>query len=197
VQWPRTRAGGALVLSVLYVPYAWLWLPRAIGFSGMIGTWSGAGEQVALVTAGFMAHAQFGGERRAWTGRMAVVCRVLFGMCFVALALVHFIAVKETAALVPKWMPGGQRFWAIATGVFHSMAGVAIGSGVCAGIAARLLTAMIAVFGLFIWAPALAGSLGDHFVWCANTVNLALLGAAWVMADWTRRGKTKLENGKC
>lgn len=68
---------------------------------------------------------------------------------------------------------GGQRFWAIATGVFHLIAGVAIGSSLCAGIAARLLTAMIAVFGLFIWAPALAGSLRDHFVWCANTVRIS------------------------
>lgn len=101
-----TRAAGALVLSVLYVPYALLWLRRAIGFLELIGRWSGAAEQVAPVTAGLMTYAQFGGEGRAWTRRMAVVCRVLFGMCFVALALAHFIAVKETATSVPKWMPG-------------------------------------------------------------------------------------------
>jgi uncharacterized membrane protein YphA (DoxX/SURF4 family) len=171
------------------VPYAWLWLRRVIGFPTVIGTWSGFGEQLALVTAGLIAYEQVAAGGVHWTRAIARVCRVLFGLCFVSLALVHFIAWKETAAFVPKWMPGGQKFWAIATGIFHLMAGVAIVSGVLTKLAARLLTAMIAVFGLFIWAPALAGSLKDHFVWCANAVNLALLGAAWVVADWSDRSK--------
>jgi uncharacterized membrane protein YphA (DoxX/SURF4 family) len=188
VQPMKTRAWGALALGVLYVPYALLWLRRVIGFPERIGTWSGFGEQLALVTAGLMAYEQFAGSEKAWSRTVALVCRVLFGLCFVSLALVHFGALKETAELVPKWMPGGQKFWAIATGVFHLMAGVAIGSGVQAKLAAGLLTTMIAIFGLFIWAPALAGSPRDHFVWCANAVNLALLGAAWVAADWARDG---------
>jgi uncharacterized membrane protein YphA (DoxX/SURF4 family) len=186
VQPKKTRPWGALALAVLYVPYAWLWLRRVIGFPGQIGTWSGFGEQLALVTAGLIAYEQFCGSAKPWSRTVASVCRVLFGLCFLSLALVHFGALKETAELVPKWMPGGQKFWAIATGVFHLMAGVAIGSGVQAKLAARLLTTMIAIFGLFIWAPALAVSPRDHFVWCANAVNLALLGAAWVAADWAR-----------
>jgi len=186
VQWWKARAWGGLTLGLLFMPYALLWLRRVIAFPERIGTWSGFGEQLALVTAGLLAYEQFGEGGKSWRRTVASVCRWLFGLCFVSLALVHFGALKETAELVPKWMRGGPKFWAIATGVFHLMAGVAIGSGVQAKLAARLLTTMIAIFGLFIWAPALAGSPRDHFVWCANAVNLALLGAAWVAADWVR-----------
>ena len=184
VQFRRTRAWGALALGILFVPYALLWMRRVIGFPGMIGTWSGTGEEVALVTAGLLAYEQPGGEGRPWAKWMAVASRVLFGLSFVSLALVHWIALKETAAFVPKWIPPGQRFWAIATGAFHMMAGVAIICGLHGRLAARLLTAMIAVFGVCIWLPALAASPRDHFVWCANAQNLALLGAAWVVGDW-------------
>jgi uncharacterized membrane protein YphA (DoxX/SURF4 family) len=182
VQFRQTRAWGALALGVLFVPYAWLWLRRVIGFPGMIGTWSGAGEEVALVTAGLLAYEQYTGAGSQ--KGLAWACRVLFGLSFVSLALAHWIALKETAGFVPKWIPPGQRFWAIATGVFHMMAAVAIIGGVQAKLGARLLTAMIAVFGLTIWLPALVGSPRDHFVWCANAQNLALMGAAWVVGDW-------------
>jgi uncharacterized membrane protein YphA (DoxX/SURF4 family) len=191
VQWEKTRAVGALALGVLYLPYALLWARRVIGFPGMIGTWSGTGEQVALVTAGLMAWEQFGAKGKAWARGMAATCRVLFGLSFVSLALVHWIALKETAGFVPKWIPPGQKFWAIATGVFHLMAGVAIGSGITGKLAARLLTAMIAGFGLLVWLPALVASPKDHFVSCANAVNLALLGAAWVVGDWFAGAKRR------
>jgi uncharacterized membrane protein YphA (DoxX/SURF4 family) len=198
VQFRGTRAVAALVLGVLFVPYAWLWLRRVIGFPGMIGTWSGAGEEVALVTAGLLAYDQYGGAGQAWSRGMAWVSRVLFGLSFVSLALVHWMALKETAGFVPKWIPPGQKFWAIATGVFHMMAAVAIITEVRGKLGARLLAAMIAVFGLTIWLPALMAAPKDHFVWCANAQNTALLGAAWVVADWFGRksGEAKIENGK-
>jgi hypothetical protein len=182
VQREKTRAVGALAHGRLFVPYALLWLRRVLGFPGMIGTWSGLGEQMALVTAGVMAYEQLSGGAKEWA--MAVGSRLLFGLSFLSLALVHWISLKQTASFVPKWMPIGQKFWAIATGVFHFMAALAIGSGVCGKLSARLLTAMIGVFGLFIWLPALVASPRDHFVWCANAQSLALLGAAWVVADW-------------
>jgi len=184
VQWGRTRAGGSLALAVLFMPYAWLWLRRVIGFPGVIGTWSGLGEELALVTAGLMAYERYGGRGKTWARWMAQVCRVLFALSFVSLALVHWMALKETASFVPKWIPPGQKFWAIATGVFHFMAALAIANGVMGKLGARLLAAMITVFGLTIWLPALVRGPHDHFVWCANAQNLALLGAAWVVGDW-------------
>jgi hypothetical protein len=44
--------------------------------------------------------------------------------------------------MVPKWIPPGQHFWAVATGVAFLLASAAILSGVLAVLAARLLTVM-------------------------------------------------------
>ena len=38
------------------------------------------------------------------------------GACVAVFGVAHFLAVKETAGMVPKWIPPGQMFWARATG---------------------------------------------------------------------------------
>ena len=44
--------------------------------------------------------------------------------------IAHFVYMDLTVPLVPKWLPPNVRFWAVATGVFHIAAGLAIVSGV-------------------------------------------------------------------
>jgi hypothetical protein len=46
-----------------------------------------------------------------------------------------------------------------------------------------LLTAMLVVFGALVWMPALLAQPREHMVWAANSINLALIGAAWAVAD--------------
>lgn len=95
----------------------------------------------------------------------------------------HFFALEQTAGMVPTWMPPSQMFWAIATGVFHAAAGLAILSGIQALLAARLLGCMMLGFSAFVWLPNLAGSPTVHMTWAGNAVNLALAGSAFVVAD--------------
>jgi uncharacterized membrane protein YphA (DoxX/SURF4 family) len=87
-----------------------------------------------------------------------------------------------TAPLVPKWLPPTQEFWAYATGVGHIAAGVAILTGVRARLAAILLTAMYASFTVLVHVPMLLAD-PSHWNWSENALNLALIGAAWVVAD--------------
>jgi uncharacterized membrane protein YphA (DoxX/SURF4 family) len=95
----------------------------------------------------------------------------------------HFFAIPQTAGMVPGWIPPGQWFWAVATGVAHLLAGLSILSGVLDVLGSRLLTLMLAGFGALVWAPALFAQPREHMVWAGNAVNLALIGAAWVVAD--------------
>jgi len=88
-----------------------------------------------------------------------------------------------TAPLVPRWLPPTQAFWAYATGVAHIAAGVAILSGVQARLAAILLSAMFACFTPLVHAPMLLADPSNHGIWSENALNLALIGAAWVVAD--------------
>ena len=73
--------------------------------------------------------------------------------------------------------------WAYATGVGHIAAGVAILTGVHARLAAIVLTAMFASFTPLVHVPMLLADPSSHRIWSENAVNLALIGAAWVVAD--------------
>ena len=42
---------------------------------------------------------------------------------------------------------------------------------------------MIIIFGALVWAPSLFADPRVHFVWAGNAINLALIGAAWAVAD--------------
>ena len=172
----------AVILALLYFVFSMLWLPRVAAHARAIGVWNGLFEQLALVAAALMYVAALGlpRERPAWLQRAA---RLLFGVCLLSFGATHFDALKETAALVPQWLPPSPRFWAMATGVFHIAAGIAILGNVRAVLAARLFTAMLITFGLLVWAPRLVANLHVHRVWAGNAVNLTLIGAAWLMAD--------------
>jgi uncharacterized membrane protein YphA (DoxX/SURF4 family) len=183
IQWRRTAEAGALVLTTLHFMSALLWLPRVVGYPRIIGTWLGFAEQFSLVAAGVTAYALLAPRRMAWAARTAQAGRVLFGVCVIVFGLAHFLAFSETAGMVPKWIPPGQQFWAVVTGAAHVLAGIAILSGTLAGLASRLLTAMLVGFGALVWAPSLFANPRDHMVWAGNAINLALIGAAWIIAD--------------
>ncbi len=182
----RTAAGGALVLAALYAVFALLWARRAVEAPQMFGTWLGTAEQVALVVAGVAAalgalHADVR-PGRAQAGRVA------FGVCLLVFGAAHLILVKDTAAFVPAWLPR-RDLWAIGTGVAHILAGLAFVSGVAAVAASRLLVAMFVGFGALVWAPILLAEPHGHVPWAGNAINLALIGAAWVMADSIARAR--------
>jgi uncharacterized membrane protein YphA (DoxX/SURF4 family) len=183
VQWRRSAPAGLLVLSILYFIFALLWLPRVIGFPQLFGTWAGFLEEFALVAAAAVVYSSLLPHDSAGSHRTARIGRLAFGVCVLSFGLSHFFAIPQTADMVPKWVPPGQQFWAVATGVFHLLAGVAIISGVLDVLGARLLTLMLAAFGALVWAPALFAQPREHMVWAGNAVNLALTGAAWVVAD--------------
>lgn len=179
--WHRSARLCAGVLAFLYFVFAMLWLPRVAAYPRALGVWNGVFEQLALVAAAityFAALALPNGNRK-----LQRIARILFGVCLLSFGATHFDALKETATLVPRWLPPSPRFWAAATGVFHIAAGVAIVTNVRAVLASRLFTVMLIGFGVLVWAPRLVANLHVHQVWAGNAINFTLIGAAWLMAD--------------
>jgi uncharacterized membrane protein YphA (DoxX/SURF4 family) len=191
MQWPLATRPAVAALGMLYFLLSLLWLRRVIAFPGMIGTWSGYGEQVSLITAAIVLWVDLSPQKPASASLVVRLCRILFGLCFIALGVAHFAALQFTASMVPAWIPPTQRFWAAATGVFHLMAGASIITGVLDLLAARLLTAMIVGFGILVWAPQLFKDAHNHMNWCGNAMNLAIAGAAWIMADSMREARAQ------
>lgn len=179
-----TAARGAQALCALFaLVVLLLHLPRVLRHPAVYGAWSGLAEQLALVAGGWLAYqlcrppAAAGSSAALHAGvRVFAVCLLIFGGA-------HFFYLEETAALVPQWLPPDQRFWAVATGLAHLLAGLALLSGVLAHLAALMITIMFAAFSLLIHIPLLRGDPHSHLNWVMNAMNLALTGAAWVTAD--------------
>jgi uncharacterized membrane protein YphA (DoxX/SURF4 family) len=190
MQLRRTAGIGLLGAATLYLLAALLWVRRVVHFPMLIGTWLGFAEQFALVAAAVMWYTLMTPSDGAWRGRPYHLSRGAFGLCAITFGLAHFLAVGPTAKMVPAWIPPSQHFWAIATGVAHLLAGLAILSGIRALLAARLLTLMLVGFGVLIWIPRLVNAPHEHISWAGNAVNLAAVGAAWLVADSIARART-------
>lgn len=186
IEWRRTAGWAALGLAAISLAFALLWARRILTHPEIFGVWSGTAEQLAIALGGVA----------VWTGlepdaarreRVALACRLAFGLCLVIFGGAHLLYVKETAALVPEWLPPSTTFWAYATGACHLAAGLALLSGVQALLAARLASAMFVGFGLLVWIPQATAAPGQHMAWAGNGVNLALVGAVWAVADMIAR----------
>jgi uncharacterized membrane protein YphA (DoxX/SURF4 family) len=183
IQWRRTVALGALMLTALYgLGIALLHVPQVIAHPSVFVVWSGVAEQLALVAGGLVTYALSAQIDAALAKRISRIAHLVFGVCLIMFGLAHIVYIRETAEMVPAWLPPGQVFWADATAAGHIAAGVAILSGIAARTAAMLVTAMFVVFGIFVHAPAVFLDPHNHLHWAANAVNLALIGSAWVVA---------------
>ena len=179
----KTARAGALGVAAVNAIFAAFWLPRVVGYPQIFGVWSGFAEALAPVAGGVMLFAMLSGDSHR-QARTAQTARYIFGVCAIAFAIGHFSALAQTASLVPKWIPPGQTFWALTTGIFHLLAGLAILSGILDLLASRLLALMLIVFGALVWLPQLFEFPHDQSAWAGNAVNLSMIGTAWVIADW-------------
>lgn len=196
--WRRTARIGLPTLAALHLISALGWLPRIAANLSIVGVWNGIFEQLALVAGGIVAYACLLPDASAWRAPTLRAGRSLFGICAVWFGLTHFTAIPEVVSFTPAWIPPGQLFWAWATGVFHVLAGVAILTGVQAVLASRLYVTMCVGFGVLVWAPILFAAPDKHFNWAGNAINLALVGAAWVIADsiFDRRHQRRLQQDR-
>jgi uncharacterized membrane protein YphA (DoxX/SURF4 family) len=184
MQWQRGAFFGALALFVPYcVAIIFFDVPRGFAQPAEFGAWYGVFENSALATPALIICMFYSRLEPATTKRLSRIARVIFGVCLVYFGLAHHFYLANTVSMVPAWLPPSQSFWAYATGAGHVAAGIAIISGVQARLAAVLLAAMFIVFTLLVHAPRVLITLPhNHFAWGENAVNIALIGAAWVVA---------------
>jgi uncharacterized membrane protein len=174
------RAAGLLLVYLL----AWLLLlkaPDLIRAPGEEASWLGCGEIAVLVAA---AWALCAAGARGGQG-----ARLLFGLSLLPLGLAHLTYLKQTAAMVPAWLPLSPSFWAGLTGATYLAAGVALLVGRFERLAAALTAQQMGLFALLVWVPMLATSPGEAFRWGGLLISLALAGSAWALADADRTGE--------
>jgi uncharacterized membrane protein YphA (DoxX/SURF4 family) len=189
--WPRTARIGAAMLGMLFLVFALLWVPKIATAPLVWDSWGNFFEESSMMIAGVVLWAWLAPADSEWAGKTEQVSR-LYGICVISFGLVHFIYLQGAASFVPKWIPPGQMFWAATTGVCFFAAAAAILSGIMAGLASRLLTAMIVLFELLVWMPRFAASPHAHFEWAGNAVSIAMSGAAWVVSDAIAKKRSRV-----
>src|SRR5438270_2398789 len=189
--WRPTARAGAAGCALIYFIFAVFWLPRlytaphAMGFSFslIIAVLSGVAQQIILVAGAVLVYLTASESNAAGRRRLARIAVWTFGLCSINFGLAHLTAVQATASFVPAWIPLGQNFWAIATGVCFVLAGLALLSRILDVLAARCLALMLLVFSALDLAPRVFASPHDHVAWGGNAYNLAAVAAAWIVAE--------------
>ncbi len=184
--WRRTAAlAGGVLTAVLLV---WMLVFKAtavVRAPGVAAAWESCGE-TAVIAAG--AWVLFAATGAGWRPLSFVVgesglglARRLYGLAMLAFGAAHLAYVKETAALVPVWLPAHVA-WVYLTGAAYIAAGLAMLSGVWARLAATLSAVQIGVFTLLVWAPAVAAPGAGADAWSEAVISWTLTAAAWVVA---------------
>jgi hypothetical protein len=186
IQFRRTAKAGAAALAVIYLIFALHCLPQIIAAPRIYNSWGNFFEQFSLVTGAVIVYARLSS---AWSRETLhrIGC-ILFGLCAASFAFEQAFYLPPTASLVPKWLPPSQMFWAIATTVFFAFGAVALLTNRMTVLAARLLTLMLAIFGIVVWLPLLIAS-PHSYTNCSETAEtFAIAGTAWILSDLLREG---------
>lgn len=173
---------GAAVLTFLYAIFTTLWLIQALKAPAIYDSWGNVFEEFSLLAAGLVACAMLAPPGSSWAGKAPRVARI-YGLSPISFGVDHIIYWRGASTFVPAWLPPGQVFWIFFTAICFLLAAAAILTGIRARLAALLLTAEILGFELFVWIPKFIANPHDHFNWSGNAINLAMMSAAWLIAD--------------
>ena len=190
ILWRRSARAGAAALTSIYFIFAVFWLPRfytaplVLGFRIpiLIGVFGGFGSQVVASAAGMLLFSSLPTCGSTWL-RTVLIARWIFGLCSIDFGLAQLTDIEDNLVYVPNWLPLGQEFWVIVTGVCFVLAGIAILSRIQDVLAARLLSLMFLVFNLVALPSFIFAHPKNHAAWGGNAYNLAVVGAVWIFAD--------------
>jgi uncharacterized membrane protein len=185
------RAAAAWSVRILF-PYLIIWtslkVPALFAAPKMEAVWLGFGELAVLMAGGWVLFAQLselreGSPLAVLTSEKSIrIAQMFFAVWLIPIGLSHIVYVQATMDLVPAWLPY-RMGWAYLTGAGHIAAGLGVLFSVFPQVAATAEAAMIGVFTIFVWGPAIVAAPHNRLNWTAFFISWAIASAAWVVAQ--------------
>jgi hypothetical protein len=183
VLYPRTARLASVVLCVVYLCFSLACIPDIIAASNIYDRFGGSFFLFFSLFCGAFAvyaAAERDGAKAILLGRVA---RLGLGICAISFTLGQALLLRQTAQLVPKWIPPNQMFWAVLTTIAFALAAIAILANRRARLAIRLMALMLGFFGVLVWVPHLIARPQAHFIWSECALTFLVAGAAWAVAE--------------
>ncbi len=184
IQWPRTARFGAIVLGGISFIFLLFCIPPVVHRPLVYNNWYGFFEVFSQIAGALIVFTTIAHGDSSRPPRIARLAYLLFGLCVAYYTLGQAFDLSATASLVPRWIPPGRMFWAIATTVAFALAAIALLAARFVLLASRLLTAMLFGFALLVWLPALISNPHSLSNWTETAQTLAIAAAAWVVVDF-------------
>jgi hypothetical protein len=182
MQYPGTARSASVILSVVYLLFSLACIPGIIAAPTVYAAYGSFFEQFSLLCGAIALYtaSEASAARAVVFGRLA---RLGLGVCAISFTLSQMFYLRVTAELVPKWIPPNQMFWAILTTIAFALAAIAILINRQARLAIRLMTLMLALFGVLVWIPRLIARPKAHLNWSEFGLTFLITGASWMVAD--------------
>lgn len=182
VVFPRTARLASIVLGVVYLCFSLACVPEIVAAANVYDKYGGSFFVFFSLFCGataLYAATETDARRAVPFGRVA---RLGLGVCAISFTLGQALLLRDTAQLVPKWIPPSQMFWAILTTVAFALAALALLVHRQAKLASRLMTLMLGLFAVLVWIPNVIAHPKAHFNWSECVLTLLVTGAAWMVA---------------
>ena len=180
IQLPRAARWASIVLCFVYLCFSLACISNIIAAPTTFDSYDSFFEQFCLLCGSIALYAATTTSKTTRLGRLA---RLGLGVCAISFTLAQVIYLRFTAQLVPRWIPPNQMFWAVLTTIAFALAAIAILINRQAQLALRLMTLMLALFGVLVWIPRLVAHPEAHLNWSEFALTCLITGSAWVIAE--------------
>ena len=182
MQHPRCARSASILLGMIYLLFSLACIPGIVAAPGAYEHYGSFFEQFSALCGAIALYAasEANAARALAFGRAA---RRGLGLCAISFTLSQVFYLSVTARLVPKWIPPNQTFWAIFTTLAFALAAISILTNRQARLAIRLMTLMLALFGVLVWVPRLMAHPAVHLNWSEFDLTFLITGAVWMVGD--------------
>jgi hypothetical protein len=181
IAYPPTARVASMVLGMVYLLFSLACVPGIIAAPAVYVHYGSFFEQFSLLSGAVALYAATeSNPARALAFRR--LARFGIGACAISFTLSQAIYLSATASLVPKWIPPNQTFWAILTTIAFALAAIATLINRQARLALRLMTLMLAIFGVLVWVPRLIAHPQAHLNWSEFALTFLITGAVWMVS---------------